>query len=348
MNYWSTALFARLLELPPGAGLRRMYAAALAPGVKLVEPVLSAAQHEGANLGAVGQAQLDMATDRLATYGRIITELRADGAEVVPLKGPQIASLYPAGLLRGCVDLDLFVSGPAQAWSLARRVADEYPCTEKNVSVLRDGDRYDVFIGLSWPSPRSALDAIYRVEFTTLPFFGDRRAVPPRPGLPATGALLQLLLVAEEQFQRDLGARDVLDALVLFDQADLDLDGDWAAQVESARLAPELKVLADAAAAAVADAPEAVGLHRRAAQVAASLVQAADREAGRRSALGTALGQWGELCLGLDLDGGATADVTFTELGSGTLLRCPLGSYLLWPELEVPEEAFDQAREMVR
>ncbi|MFC0039938.1 hypothetical protein [Actinomadura rayongensis] len=342
-------LLARLLGLPEGTGLRRMFVTALDPGAKLAEPVLSVARAAGTDIGEIGAAWLALTTRRKDFYARVLAELTERCPGLTVLKGPAIDAFYPDDVIRGRVDLDVCAPDVPSLWDLAghvrRRAADLGPGLEPkeaNVSVLTRGAERAVFAGLSWTSPHTALDSVYRVELSTLPFLGDRAAVPPRPGLPASGWTLQLLLVAEEQFQRAVGARDVLDVLMILDAAGAPPDDAWIAATTAARLAPEVAALLAAAADAVDGRAGAGHLRAAALAMAARLAPHADRERRRREGVRDP-GEHGTLEYGVPLDDRPADGERLDRHDFGSILRGPLGSHLLVSDLEVPHETYERA-----
>jgi hypothetical protein len=193
---------------------------------------------------------------------------------------------------------------------------------------------YDLFLGLSWESPAAAFDAPYRVELTTLPLLGDGRTVPSRRGVPPDPLSVQLVLVAEEQFQRPIISRDVLDYAVLL-SAGRDSDPvEQAERVADWRLAPEAGALL-----AAIDRHGLLddGRHRA---LLRALRPWMEREAGRRRQPVTEP----VIEYGLPVSADVTADPPrFDEHPFGTIVLCPFGAYLLVTSPEVEEDIYDLA-----
>lgn len=329
------AHFPGLLGVDEDAPVRAMYRSSMDPRAKLLEPFLSVLRAEGHEIGDVGRSYLAMNARRLSAYQDIGARITREVPTAVPLKGPGIVAHYPEWLSRGCVDLDVYVPDVADAWRAAQSLAAYEPVSEISVSVRRHSDGYDLFLGLSWDSPAAAFDARYRVEVTTLPLLGDGRTVPSRRGVPPDPLSVQLVLVAEEQFQRPIIGRDVLDYAVLL-LAGRDSDPvDQAERLADWRLASE----------------------------GAALLAAVDRHGllddGRPRALLRALQPWMEkeaaqrrqpvtepvVEYGLPVSADVTADPPrFDEYPFGTIALCPFGAYLLVTSPEVEEDTYDLAR----
>lgn len=321
----------RVSDFPPILGLdaetsiRAIYRETMAPRAKLLEVFLSVLRREGREIGPVGRAHLELADLRAMLYEQTARRLKSAFPDAVPLKGAGIAGRYPNGIVRGSVDLDFYMPTPQQVWQAATLVSSMAPIGEANVSIRRSSAGYDLFVGLTWDCVQSALDPIYRVEISTLPFLGDRRAVPARSGVPKTPAIRDLMLVAEEQFQRPTIGRDVVDAAVLLDGLGgagpaTDLATRW-------RLAPELRDLCLAV--------DRFGLCESgmATKLSHSLASPAAEETKLRLTTDEpqpAL-EYG-LALGPDSN---TDDGELIEYDFGTVLRSPIGMYLLVDSLEV-------------
>jgi hypothetical protein len=322
---------ARLLDLPADASLRSLYREALDPRAKLVEPLLSLAASQGYDIGVLGQAHLAAAKLRQDRYGQLLSELRQCAA-VLPLKGLDIAARYPVPLVRGCVDLDLYVPSAGEVWQVVRWVLRHCPVRATDVSLLGE----HVFVGMSWPSPVSALDAVYRVEVSTAPFVGDLRTVPVRAGTPADTLARNLLLLAEEQFQRGIGARDVLDCHLLLAGADRAATERVGAAATEFRLLPELTALLARTQAARLGGADFL---------ARWIEDLAPTTAAERAERRRAPAQQAGLEYGLLLDPEATAEQSMiVELGPDRGLLCPTGGYLLVRDHEVDEDRYDRAR----
>lgn len=323
-----------LLGVDEDTSFRAMYRRSMDPKAKLLEPFLSVLLAEGYEIGDVGRGQLEMNERRLSAYRGLAAAIVERVPTAVVVKGPGIADHYPRWLARGCVDLDLYVPDPADIWRAARLVAAAEPVDEVTVSVRRRPDGYDLFLGLSWDSPAAKFDARYLVEFATVQLVGDGGTVPSRPGVPADPRLRQLVLVAEEQFQRAVVGRDPLDAAVLLSVAGSDDPADWARQVADWRVAPEVAALL-------------AGVDRHGLLDGAghgALLRAlrpwAEREEPRRREPVTEPAIEHGLLLSTDV----TADsARFDEYRFGAVLVCPFGTYLLVTEVEVPVERYQLA-----
>lgn len=322
-----------LLGLPPDASPRQMYRESMAPRAKLLEPLLSVIEAEGGHLGALGEAHLAAARHRATQYDAVAAAVTARVPGATVLKGTRIAAEYPAHICRGCIDLDLFLDTPPAVWQAAEIVAGLVPDAEVNVSLRRrDGD-YDLFVGFAWPSPLSAVEAPYRVELSTMPLLGEGERVPARRHLPDDARVAQLVLIAEEQLQRPIIGRDVVDvAMIVAGLPDVETDA-LAAELARWRLAPELAALFAAAAG------HGLGPIKLFRALERSLQPWIAEERARRA---TPVAE-PAVEYGLPLTGDTTGAVTFHEHPFGTVLTCPVGTYLLVTTPEVDEEVYEMA-----
>jgi hypothetical protein len=172
--------------------------------------------------------ELDHHKERLAGYGRVLTEVRGVAADVVPAKGPSIGCLYPSGLLRQMADLDLLFRSSDRLWAAARRlVASGW--SPQTVWAWNLVGTPAFHLELTRPSRQPLLLIPERVELTTIAYQGDHVWRPPRlrswpegTGVTVADCLLWLL---DELGERRLRMRDLFDLAVLVhaaEQAGLD------------------------------------------------------------------------------------------------------------------------------
>lgn len=220
------------------AGLRT----ALDPRHKLAEVLVSVARAEGAPVGALGAAILESQHARSTAYAEALDRLPGPA---LPLKGPAISRMYPAGIVRGCVDLDVLCESEEHFWDCVAAIAPHAVAPPELASW--DGSNGKEFVAAFTLGPgQSAFEAAYRVELTTCALPGDFESVPSRSlssaTLAAHPAAANLALLGEEQFQRPVAGRDVVDALVLVQHARL--HGEPVVDVVSdAGLAPQVAEL---------------------------------------------------------------------------------------------------------
>ncbi|HEX6344808.1 hypothetical protein [Umezawaea sp.] len=274
-------LLYRTLEVEEHESLRALLRKARSTAFTLPHLVLSVFEQEGVRLGSGSADELRRARGRAADYAAVVEHVSSE-VRVDVMKGPALARRYPSGILRPAGDLDLVVPDEVALWRVARLVDALAPTTpEVSVSLLGGGPDRHVVASLTWPAADAVLDRDIRVDISTMAFPGDQAAVPVRAPLPPDPWLADLLSVTEERFQRAFTAKDVLDLVVLDDDAPDDL----ASVVDAAarhRVAPELAEL-------VSRAASVVDL-RALAPLAGSLAPHAERELETRAAHGTGPG----------------------------------------------------------
>jgi hypothetical protein len=323
--------FPNLLGLDDDASNRAIYRTSMSPRAKLLEVFLSVLHLDGHEIGPVGRAHLDMARQRAELYRGVADRIRAAIPAAVALKGAAIAQLYPSGVQRSSVDLDVYLPTPDLVWQAAVQVSRHEPIREANVSVRRTPNGHDLFVGLTWDCPLSIVDPVYRVELSTLPFLGDGDAVPARAGLPTDPTLRQLLLVAEEQFQRPVIGRDIVDAAILLSDLTDPAGATAAHEIARWRLAPEVRDLCVAV--------DRLGLcdSGTARILAQQLASGAETEITSRQ--GT-YGAQPVVEYGLALDTTPVAPTHLQDHEFGTVLYSPLGTYLLVNAIDVDPETY--------
>jgi hypothetical protein len=172
--------------------------------------------------------ELDHHKERLAGYGRLLTEVRGVAADVVPAKGPSIACLYPAGLLRQMADLDLHFRSSDGLWAAAGRlVASGW--SPQTVWAWNLAGSPAFHLELTRPSRQPLLLIPERVELTTIAYQGDHVWRPPRLRAWPEGTEVTiadcLVWLLDELGERRLRMRDLFDLAVLAhaaEQAGLD------------------------------------------------------------------------------------------------------------------------------
>ncbi|MGW2254927.1 hypothetical protein ACWCXH_32800 [Kitasatospora sp. NPDC001660] len=335
----TVGLLRRILDVGPDEPLRDVVRAARAWRGHLAPLVLSAAEAEGAVLGTGSGDELRRMGARVEDYRRLAELLTAavPGARV--LKGPALGRHWPAALLRPCGDLDVHVPDAAALWRAVRAVADHRPLYDLDVTVLRRGDVLHWVVVLRWQAEDPVLDIDHRVELATFAYPGDLGVVDVRTGPPAHQAVADLLALAEERFDRPFGPKDLLDLAFVLRSTDCPPLPELAAAAERFRLAPELRELAERLH-GVAD------LTSPAAERLLILLDGpAERERAARAArpLPDA-----ELPLhGFRLTAAVRVrhsdTVEFVRFDGGTVLRCPVGDFLLVDSDRVDPDVHDAA-----
>ncbi|MFJ3234653.1 hypothetical protein [Streptomyces sp. NPDC086787] len=328
--------------------------------------VLSVAQQSGAAMGPGSLAELDRMRRRAATYEAIADELTLiPGARV--LKGPSLAARYPRGVLRPLGDLDVVVPDEARLWQAASRVFAARPIDGIDITVLGAAGRRHTALALRWPSEDPMLDPELKVEISTFAYPGQSDTVPLRVETPAEQVHADLLALAEERFQRPFTVKDMLDLAVVLTSSDLPPCADIARAAERFRLAPELLELCEATSGIEALAPAVPEELTRALR---DLVPAEQerRRAGDpggqnsgnssptvphagagtvRERLASGQPVHGMLLEKTAAPGPGTEAVT-EEFSAGTLLRTPLGVFLLVDGEIVDPDLYEAARTAVR
>ncbi|MEV4443604.1 hypothetical protein AB0K09_32350 [Streptomyces sp. NPDC049577] len=353
-------------DCPPGELLHR----ARTVSFTLPPLLLSAAEHEGRRLGTGSADELRRHRARLALYDEVAAAVAPYGARV--LKGPSLARFQPGWAVRTCGDLDLLVADEPAFWRTARRVARSLPVDDVHLTLIGDGPERHLVAGLCAPSDEPWLDPGLKVEIATFACSGDWETVPPRAALPADDAVAQLLLVAEERFQRGFTVRDALDCAAVLASAEAPGPQALAKAAADWHLAPELRELIDFARlfpslAAVVDHSHSVAL---AAASAAELarrerLRPADRDAPdgetgpertrRRLAAGGPVNErlrngFPVFGMPLGVDGPFPPEdrALLHTAGQDTVATTPLGAFLLVSQELVDPDRYRAAREFAQ
>ncbi|MGW5694450.1 hypothetical protein ACWEWX_26940, partial [Streptomyces asiaticus] len=227
---------------PPASVLRR----ARTIGGHLAPLVLSVAEHEGVAMGAGSRGELARMRERARIYEQIAHQVASvPSARVV--KGPSLAAHYPPGVLRPQGDVDVVTVGQEPLWVVAQEVVSRWPVAEINLTVVRAEGAWHVVLVLAWPSEDDPLmDPELNVEIATLAFSGrSGGAPPPRIDLPADAVVADVLMLAEERFQRPFTAKDSLDLALVLGGPRAPDPRFLAKQATVLRLAPELRELCE-------------------------------------------------------------------------------------------------------
>jgi hypothetical protein len=302
--------------------------------------VCSLAAAEGHRLGPLGETLLGVEESRRDEHDRIIALAQGTGRAHV-LKGAAVQGYYPPGVLRSSRDVDLLMPDEDELWAAVAAVAQARPVDEARVSMVTSGGRRHWVVALNWPSPESDLDYVYAAEFLTAPFVGNSTTVPLRSGLPDNPVVAHLLLIAEELFQQPLRGRDVIDAAVLLDALAEPEVTELYRAAERWLLAPEVHQAAQRVNAVPALSSTA------SLRVAEELTPAAERERDRR-ALAADGGSDGlaHVHYGFPLGPALSSPhVVVEESADLTVVRCPVGGYLMVDTLSVPLDLAQAALE---
>jgi hypothetical protein len=318
------ALLYRMLDVDEDDSHYRLVWESRRRSFTLPHLVLSALDAEGYPLGAGARDELRRASDRNAAYSSLARTI-CEGTQARVVKGPSIGIRYPRGLQRPVGDLDLIVPGECQLWAAVRTVVDAQPSCGMDISVSGAGPGHCV-VSLSWPGADPALDPWHGVDVCTAAFCGNGGSVGIRPLLPADQLTADVLSLAEERFQRPFWIKDFLDVFVLARAQDCDPVA-VAGAADRYQLAPELAELAE-----LAGRYGSTGVFGEIARLAG---QAAVRERTRRDAITSS----GPSASDVPLRHGYLlrrtewrehfAPAVRHVWEEGTILRTPLGDYLL-------------------
>lgn len=187
------------------------------PRFKLSDTLASAWRAEGVELAPEVHARLDAIADRQARYRAVLDEL-APVEGFAYHKGWRIGQLLPQGWVRPSNDVDVQVAGvdaAMRAWRVLHGLgfAELLFCTVAR----RDGEA-DVAFGLQREQPFPHCRRGDAVEISTCLLTGHGVRAPARhmpPGADVSPLVETALAIADEQLQRDLSAKDVLDGVVV-------------------------------------------------------------------------------------------------------------------------------------
>jgi hypothetical protein len=336
----------------------------------------SAWQAEGRELSPTLLHELDAQHRRIGRFRDTAAVLAGAMPRAVPLKGLEVADLYPFGWARYMNDLDYAVPDETELWrGVAALTGDGWEIHSGTFVVA--GGRLHVLVSLRRPDEDP--DALPRgVEIATFTAIGDLGGVPMLVELPEpwrAPAVKNLLMLLHERFEQPYRARDLVDAALLLDAVGTqDRATLWAA-VDQLGLWPEYAELAgllDEAGLGPVPAPPrplpaAVAAARR--RRTARQLAGAGRPAGgalrylqrrmvrgelrapERWVWGAAQGRvragWalraGLVTFGLPVDGGppGLAGAVVRERRGVTWVDTPAGRFVLAVGDELPESAFD-------
>lgn len=309
--------------------------------------VLSVLDAGGYPLGTGARDELRRASERNATYTSLAQAVCEDTQARV-VKGPSIGIRYPPGLRRPVGDLDLIVPDENQLWAAVRTIVRAQPACSMDIGMIGAGLSHCA-VTVYWPGADPALDPWRKVDVCTAAFCGDGSSVGVRPLLPADQLTADVLSLAEERFQRPFGIKDFLDIFVLASAKDCD-PAAVADAADRYQLAPELAEMVE-----LAGRYGPTGTFGEIAQLAG---QAAARERIRRDAV-TSGGppssvtppRYGYLLRETEWREHFTPAVRH-EWEEGTILRTPLGDYLLVDSATVTiaedENAMRELRRLIR
>jgi hypothetical protein len=334
----------------------------------------SAWEREGQPLNPALRYELDLQRSRIQLYRDITARITERVPDAVPLKGLQVAALYPPDIVRYMNDLDYVVPDQTVLWQLAGLMVElDWP-VESATFMTYQGELH---IMVSFRRPNTDRYALpFGVEIATHVTLGNLSGVPPVIGLPPAWRVPEvknLVMLLFERFEQRYRARDIVDGAIQLNALGPDRFPLLAKEIQRLGLWPEYAELRDLLGKAetgdLPPAPPAGGVRlSRARRVARAVmpfahpVSAAARELQRRMVYGKfgrldrrawsmtkeklnptwALGA-GLLCFGLPVDGGPTGGHTASVHHRDAVcwVETPIGRFLLTPGTEIDEDALD-------
>ncbi|HEY0636633.1 MAG TPA: hypothetical protein VGD67_03215, partial [Pseudonocardiaceae bacterium] len=178
--------------------------------------VFAAWRAEGAALNPALAFEVDAQLARLRTYRELAAVITAREPGVLPVKGLEVADLYPDGIPRHMNDLDYVATDERALWRLARGLVDDgWDLHVATFCLLRE--RLHVVVCLRRPH-EDPFQLPYGVEVSSYASLGDLAGVPPVVRPPASWrdpVVKNLTMLLFERFEQPFRARDVLDAALL-------------------------------------------------------------------------------------------------------------------------------------
>jgi hypothetical protein len=176
----------------------------------------SAWRVEGDDLDPGLRHDLDRTQARVDFYRRTAAELARRVPQLIPIKGLEVADLYPEGIVRAMNDLDLVAADERDLWSAAAWLtADGW--TIDTATFFRYRGALQVMVSLRRPHP-DPYQLPYGVEIATYFALGDLAGIGPVVTLPADWRqppVKNLLMLLCERFEQPYRARDLVDAALL-------------------------------------------------------------------------------------------------------------------------------------
>lgn len=332
----------------------------------------SAWEREGQPLNPALKYELELQRDRIQRYRQVTAVVTERIPHAVPLKGLQVAALYPPGLVRYMNDLDYVVPDEPTLWQLAGLLVELEWNIESATFIMLGGELH-IMVAFRRPNEdRYALP--FGVEIATHVTLGDLSGVPPIIRLPSAWRVPEvknLVMLLFERFEQRFRARDVVDAALQLDALGGDRFPLLAKEIQRLGLWPEYAELRGLLGRAeIGDLPPAppagsvpMSVGRRAARAVTSFAHplpAVAREVQRRM-IYDKLGRldrrawamakekltpaWalraGLICFGLPMDEGpiGVRSASVHERDAVCWVETPIDRFLLTPTAEIGEDA---------
>lgn len=200
---------------------------------------------EGLDLNPGLRFELDAARARIDFYRSVAGRLSSEVPGLIPVKGLEVADLYPDGLARAMNDLDYVARDERDLWQAAAVLtADGWDVETATFS--RVGGELQMMVSILLPHP-DPCQLPYGVEIMSYCSYGDLCGAPPLIDLPGewrAPAIKNTLMLLYERFEQPYRARDLVDAALLMGSATKDEVAGLATAMRRLRLEPEYRELA--------------------------------------------------------------------------------------------------------
>lgn len=220
----TTALVERVLlqiGLPVGESPFELLDATRHDRHQVAMTLVSLWEREGRFVSPALAYELRLHRDLQATLGELRDELDGRIPGIGFVKGLEVASLYPQGVLREMKDLDVLVPERADVWAVAGLLLGR-GWSVRAFTLLELAGRLHVVVGLRRPAQDPQVMLPQVVEVSTALFPGTRGVAWPEFGERDEPLLKNLLALLNERvedrvWRTTLRARDVIDAIVLLE-----------------------------------------------------------------------------------------------------------------------------------
>lgn len=180
-------------------------------------PTLYAAwRNEGSALNPALRYELEAACERVRRYRDLAADLASRVPGAVPLKGLEVADLYPADSVRYMNDLDYAAGDETRLWRLVGALVDDGWQLYTATFWIFDG-RLHSLVSLYVPH-EDPYCLRYAVEVASYVAMGDLAGVAPVVELPPQWrdpVVKNLLMLLFERFEQPYRARDLVDAALM-------------------------------------------------------------------------------------------------------------------------------------
>lgn len=203
--------------------------------------LLSLRAYEGKPLGFVERKELAAHRERSRRYCELASDLTNAGFDITTLKGDKIQAFYPPGVIREASDIDIAVKDGETFWTLNRHL-ETLGWDQRAITFVYGEDRLHFAAGMRREAHTGGPFPFDYIDLSTYALYGNGWSVGPRTPWKwgRLDAVPLLLSILDEAFQQRLRARDLIDAAILSHQLSGDGTSAILAEVDHARLSPEL------------------------------------------------------------------------------------------------------------